>query len=97
MEGMGAQAKANSFDAVTEESIGEHRLWTAVILKAVEDWRFGSMRARREAQQFLFEDDRDFTRVCASAGLDPDSLRSKLLKIGKRLGPHVRFVHPLAA
>lgn len=97
MEGMGAQAKTNSFDAVTEESIGEHRLWTAVIAKAVEDWRFGPLRARREAQEFLFEDESDFSRVCESAGLDPDSLRSKLLKIGKRLDPQVRFVHPLAA
>jgi hypothetical protein len=84
-------------NAVTEELIGENRLWTAVLVKAVEDWRFGTMRRRREAQQFLFENEKDFNAVCANAGLDPVSLRSKLLKIGKKLDPYVRFVHPLAA
>jgi hypothetical protein len=82
---------------VTEELIAEHRLWTAVIAKAVEDWRFGTLRARREAQQFLFEDERDFSTVCANAGLDPATLRSRLLKIGQKLGPAARFVYPVAA
>jgi hypothetical protein len=49
-------------------------LWTAVIVMAVEDWRNGSLRARREAQSFLFEDNADFQAVCASAGLDPATL-----------------------
>jgi hypothetical protein len=90
-------ARAEMQGAVTEDFIGENRLWTAVLVKAVEDWRFGTMRRRREAQEFLFESDKDFSTVCANAGLDPASLRSKLLKIGKKLDPHVRFVHPLAA
>lgn len=67
------------------------------MVKAVEDWRFGTMRRRREAQEFLFENEKDFSAVCANAGMDPASLRSKLLKIGKKLDPHVRFVYPLAA
>jgi hypothetical protein len=92
-----AMAKADMQGAVTEDLIGENRLWTAVIAKAVEDWRFGTMRRRREAQRFLFENEQDFETVCANAGLDPASLRSKLLKIGKKLDPYVRFVHPLAA
>lgn len=90
-------ANRENANAVTEELIGENRLWTAVLVKAVEDWRFGTMRRRREAQQFLFENEKDFNTVCANAGLDPVSLRSKLLKIGKKLDPYVRFVHPLAA
>lgn len=90
-------ASAETMNAVTEELIGENRLWIAVLVKAVEDWRFGTMRRRREAQEFLFEDEKDFSAVCANAGMDPASLRSKLLKIGKKLDPHVRFVYPLAA
>lgn len=69
---------------VTEDFIGEHRLWAAVIVTAVEDWRNGTLRARREAQRFLFDDDQDFNRACAGAGLDPSSFRAKLLKISHR-------------
>jgi hypothetical protein len=84
-------------NAVTEDSIGTNRLWTAVIVKAVEDWRMGSLRARREAQKFLFEDDRDFCQVCASAGLDPSLFRSKLLKLGCRVEMRGTYPNLLAA
>jgi hypothetical protein len=70
---------------VTEDSIGENRLWTAVIINAVDDWRYGTLRARREAQTFLFEDHDDFENVCSRAGLDAESFRGKLLKIGRRI------------
>lgn len=70
---------------VTEDSIAERLLWLAVITLAVEEWRSGALRRRREAQQFLFEDGADFEMVCASAGLDPANLRSNLLKIGRRI------------
>jgi hypothetical protein len=73
---------------VTEDLIGENRLWTAVVVNAIEDWRFGTLRARREAQAFLFDDHADFEIVCARAGLDPQSFRSKLLKIGRRIEMH---------
>jgi hypothetical protein len=82
---MSTNARSSSQEAVTEELIGERRLWTAVVVMAVEDWRNGSLRSRREAQRFLFDDDKDFTAVCASAGLEPSSLRAKLLKIGHRV------------
>jgi hypothetical protein len=49
---------------VTEDCISERRLWTAVVAMAVEDWRNGSLRARREAQSFLLDDNADF-RPCA--------------------------------
>lgn len=84
-------------NAVTEDSIGENRLWTAVIVKAVEDWRMGTLRARREAQKFLFEDDRDFFQVCASAGLEPAVFRAKLLKVGRRIAMQGAPADPLAA
>jgi hypothetical protein len=82
---MSTSAQGSLQEAVTEELIGERRLWTAVVVMAVEDWRNGSLRARREAQRFLFDNDKDFMAVCASAGLDPSSLRAKLLKIGHRI------------
>jgi hypothetical protein len=82
---------------LSEECIGEHRLWTAVITRAVEDWRMGTLRARREAQRFLFEDDNDFNRVCAGAGLDPGSFRVQLLRIGNKIAMSGPWAHPLAA
>jgi hypothetical protein len=84
-------------EGVTEESISERRLWTAVIVHAVEDWQKGTLRARREAQEFLFEDTYDFQSVCASAGLDPTTLRARLLKIGKRVAMRGPYLHPVAA
>ena len=84
-------------NVVTEDTIGANRLWTAVIVKAVEDWRMGSLRARREAQRFLFEDDRDFYQVCARAGLDPMTFRRKLLRIGRRIEMHSPHMDPMAA
>jgi hypothetical protein len=72
-----------SQDTVTEDLIAERRLWTAVVVSAVEEWRSGSLRARREAQQCLFESDPDFELVCAGAGLDPNDMRSRLKKIGR--------------
>jgi len=70
---------------VTEECIAERHLWTAVVTRALEDWRTGTLRERREAQKFLFDEGADFSRVCSSAGLDPTSLRAQLSKIGRRI------------
>jgi hypothetical protein len=76
---------ASQENQVTEDLIGENRLWTAVILNAIDDWRYGTLRARREAQTYLFEDHADFENVCARARLDAESFRGKLLKIGRRI------------
>jgi len=94
---MEGQVNIASQNNITEELISERRLWTAVLVMAVEDWRDGTLRARRAAQQFLFESDRDFAQVCAGAGLDPESFRGKLLKIGRRIEMHGPLAHPLAA
>jgi hypothetical protein len=72
-------------DETSKQAYGERRLWTAVIVMAVEDWRNGTLGARQRAQEFLFEDDDNFTRVCDGAGLEPGSLRVKLLKICGRV------------
>jgi hypothetical protein len=88
---------ANAQNGVTEDAILERRLWTAVIVKAVEDWQTGTLRARREAQKFLFEDESDFMEVCGLAGLDPGNFRAKLLKIGQRIEMRGPWASPLAA
>ena len=87
----------NSQNDMTEESILERRLWTAVIVKAVEDWQTGTLRARREAQKFLFEDEADFVEVCGLAGLDPHSFRVKLLKVGRRIEMQGPWTDSIAA
>jgi hypothetical protein len=97
MDSTATHNRQNSEVSISEEMIGERRLWTAVLISAVQDWRLGGLRARREAQDFLFESDKDFSDVCANAGLDPGSLRVKLLKIGRRIEPQVRLTNPLAA
>jgi len=79
------------------EFIAERRLWTAVIIYAVQDWLSGSIRQQREAQQFLFDENKDFREVCACAGLDPSSLRGKLLRVGRRVDMRGPLAHPAAA
>jgi hypothetical protein len=66
-------------------------------VNAAEDWRGGTLRARREAQEFLFEFDVDFEMVCAGAGLDAGDFRTRLLKIGRRIemdGPPMMLKAP---
>jgi len=70
---------------VSEDCASERRLWTAVLACALEDWRTGTLRQRREAQQFIFEDHADFENACSLAGIDRESLRSRLLKIGQKV------------
>jgi hypothetical protein len=80
-----------------QDLVAEHRLWTAVIVHAVQDWLSGTLRDRRDAQKFLFEENFDFTEVCAGAGIDPSSFRAKLLRIGRRLEIEGPLSHPVAA
>jgi hypothetical protein len=85
MEGMASEVSWDTQNNVTEELISARRLWTAVLVNAVEDWRRGTLRARLEAQEFLFESDADFEMVCSGAGLDAGDFRARLLKIGRRI------------
>jgi hypothetical protein len=69
---------------MSESSIevgAEQRVWTAVIARTVEEWVSGPLRSQREAESYLFGDDKDFPVVCRSAGLDPETLRRKLNKL----------------
>ena len=79
----GEQYQVDTENTITEDLIGERRLWTAVVISAVEDWRNGSLRIQRKAQEFLFDNDADFQTVCGRAGLEPGSFRARLRKIGK--------------
>jgi hypothetical protein len=76
---------------LTEELISARRLWTAVLLNAVEDWRNGTLRAKREAQEFLFDSKADFEMVCTTAGLDSGDFRVRWLKIGRRVEMRTPF------
>ncbi len=64
-----------------EGPICEQRLWTAVLVQALEDWRGDRIRSKREAEKFLFEDREDFETVCAGAGIDPSSFRARLRRL----------------
>ena len=60
------------------------RLWQAVIVSTIEEWVSGPLRRSREAEQFLFTDNRDFRLVCQSAGMNAESLRARLTKFRKQ-------------
>ena len=64
-----------------EGPICEQKLWVAVLTQALEDWQGDRIRSKREAEWFLFEDKKDFETVCASAGIDPSSFRSRLQRL----------------
>jgi hypothetical protein len=68
-------------EAVEHDYEAERRLWTAVLMQAVQEWRSDRMRAKREAEAFLFHNEKDFQIVCAGAGMDPSALRSQLLRL----------------
>lgn len=89
--------QAGAQEVVSEGSMGERRLWLAVIMQAVEEWRNGTLRNRRKTQEFIFDQPRDFEAVCANAGLDADNLRSRLLKIGRMVSAQGPWGHPVAA
>jgi len=88
---MTAQLSSEMHNTVTEELIAARRLWTAVLLNAVEDWRNGTLRAKREAQEFLFDSGEDFEMVCTAAGLDSGDFRVRLLKIGRLVEARTPF------
>ena len=66
------------------EETAEQKLWRAVIASTVEEWVSGPLRKQREAEQFLFDDNKDYRTVCYSAGINPEDLRGRLEKIRTR-------------
>lgn len=70
-----------------EEGTPEENLWRAVIATTIEEWIHGPLRLKREAERYLFNDEKDFPDVCSSAGIDVKYLRSRLVSIRTRLVP----------
>jgi hypothetical protein len=64
----------------------EKRLWQAVIVTTIQEWISGPLRAKRQAEEYLFTDQKDFPLVCQSAGMDADRLRAKLRQLQMRNG-----------
>ena len=71
-------------DRPESECATETRLWLAVVTAAVEEWMYGPLRRRRDAEHYLFHDEHDFPEVCARAGLDASLLRTKLMRVRAR-------------
>ena len=69
---------------IQDQGTAEERLWRAVITKTLEEWMCGPLSFSRKAEQFLFEDKKDFKAVCSSAGMDPERLRKRLQTIRAR-------------
>lgn len=67
-----------------DQGTAEERLWRAVITKSLEEWICGPLSFSRKAEQFLFNDNKDFKAVCSSAGMDPIRLRKRLETIRSR-------------
>jgi hypothetical protein len=61
-----------------DRNVPETRLWRAVIARTIQEWISGPLGRQREAEQYLFDDTRDFRRVCGSAGIDSGELRARL-------------------
>jgi hypothetical protein len=64
-------------------------------LQAVQDFQSVSARARREAEVFLFNSDKDFQSVCRSAGIDPGTLQTKLKRMPRVRVAHIEVGHGL--
>lgn len=65
----------------------EARLWQAVITSTIQEWMSGPLRFQRQAEDYLFEDRRDFALVCESAGMNVDRLRAQLTRLRLRGTP----------
>jgi hypothetical protein len=87
-------------DKATEGQGGEfsdRKLWTAVLLQALQDWQGANARRRSEAEKFFFQSPEDFNLVCSGAGLIPNSVLSRLRRMKETAAPRRVFHWPLAA
>src|SRR5271169_3483258 len=83
-EDQGGNVSMNMLQSAEVEETAEQKLWRAVIASTVEEWVNGPLRQKREAEQFLFNDNHDYRTVCYSAGINPENLRARLEKIRSR-------------
>jgi hypothetical protein len=74
----------------------EKHLWRVVIARTIQDWLSSSLREKRNAEQYLFQNSADLSLVCESAGINVERMRKCLNKVrGRTLGELVPL--PLAA
>jgi hypothetical protein len=66
------------------QAISEKRLWQAVLVNTIQEWISGPLRSKRIAEEYLFQDQKDFPIVCESAGMDAGQLRAKLNRLRAR-------------
>jgi hypothetical protein len=87
------QDAASQAQEENDGGFSQRRLWTAVLLQAIEDWTSTNLRRQREAEKFLFQSKDDFARVCRGAALEPSTILSKLqrLNAGTRHVPAYQF------
>ena len=70
---------------MANDNVNEVGLWRAVVMTAFEDLLSKSKteiaeEARRDARNWVFapENDKDFSHVCALAGVDADGIRREI-------------------
>ena len=68
------------------EESSEQRMWKTVLASTVEEWISGPLCKSRVAEDYLFNNERDFRQVCESAGLNPEYFRSRLQRL-RNTGP----------
>ena len=89
------QRAANEAQDHSSNEISDRRLWTAVLLQALEDWKSTNRRRQTEAETFLFASGPDFDHVCLAAGLAPKSVLAKLQRMKDMARPTAQL--PYAA
>ncbi len=78
-----------------QQTPAEVRLWQAVIVTTIQEWISGPLRAKRQAEDYLFKDPTDFALVCQSAGMDVGRLRAQLTRLRPEADAHQEsFVNP---
>lgn len=71
--------------SATEEPLTtEKRMWRVVIARTILDWLSKPLRAKREAERYLFENSTDLSWVCEAAGIEVEQLRICLNKVRGR-------------
>jgi hypothetical protein len=78
-------------ETVAPDSMGETRLWQAVILNTVREWMSGPLRRKVEAEKYLFGEGTGFADVCKSAGMNASRLRSQLERLKRQTIPAQRL------
>jgi hypothetical protein len=83
-----------AFDTSKHGLTTEVRLWRGVIARTIQDWLSDPLRPKREAERYLFENSKDLSMVCGSAGIDVAKMRQCLEKVR---GRKLQDIFPFAA